>query len=181
MSVPPKKVTNADTGTADIVGGDDWDALSDYFNNVDKTGPAKINTLTQYRTSKFSLRNPADTFSYIIATSAIAANRTITEPLLTADDTRVYANFAQALTNKTLDSTNTISSVTSLPTVTVAKGGTGATTLTGFLQGNGTSAVTAVALNTVVTVLDRSVASQDVIHSVCQEGRYRQTGCYDFH
>ena len=34
------------------------------------------------------------------------------------------------VTNKTLDSTNTISSATSLPTVTVAKGGTGATTAT---------------------------------------------------
>src|ERR1051326_3903085 len=38
--------------------------------------------------------------------------------------------FAQSLTNKTLDSTNTISSATSLPTVTVAKGGTGQTTAT---------------------------------------------------
>jgi len=51
--------------------------------------------------------------------------------------------FAETIKNKTLDSTNTISSATSLPTVTVAKGGTGATTLTGILKGNGTSAVTA--------------------------------------
>jgi hypothetical protein len=51
--------------------------------------------------------------------------------------------FAETIKNKTLDSSNTISSATSLPTVTVAKGGTGATTLTGILLGNGTSAVTA--------------------------------------
>ena len=130
MSVPPKKVTNADSGTADVVGGDDWDALSDYFNNVDKTGPVKINTTTQYRTSKLRKRNPADTFSYIEATSAIVADRTVTEPLLIADDTKVYANHIQALTNKTLDSTNTISSATSLPTISIAKGGTGAATAT---------------------------------------------------
>jgi hypothetical protein len=51
--------------------------------------------------------------------------------------------FTETQKNKTLDSSNTISSATSLPTVTVAKGGTGATTLTGILLGNGTSAVTA--------------------------------------
>ena len=130
MSVPPKKVTNSDTGTADVIGGDDWDALSDYFNNVDKTGPAKINTATQFRSTKLQMRNPADTFAYSVTTSAIAANRTITEPLLIANDTRVYEAHIQSLTNKTLDSTNTISSATSLPTVTVAKGGTGQTTAT---------------------------------------------------
>ena len=38
--------------------------------------------------------------------------------------------FSETIKNKTLDSTNTISSATSLPTVTVAKGGTGAATAT---------------------------------------------------
>jgi len=38
--------------------------------------------------------------------------------------------FAETIKNKTIDSTNTVSSATSLPTVTVAKGGTGATTAT---------------------------------------------------
>jgi hypothetical protein len=36
--------------------------------------------------------------------------------------------FAETIKNKTLDSTNTISSATSLPTVSIAKGGTGQTT-----------------------------------------------------
>lgn len=112
MSFPVKRVTNADTGNADLIGGDDWDAISDYFGNVDKTGPARINTVTQYRTLKLCERNPADTFSYIVATSAIVANRTVTEPLLTANDQRTYDNHATTLKNKTLDNTCDISALT---------------------------------------------------------------------
>jgi hypothetical protein len=102
-TLPLKKVNNADTGDADHVGGNDWDDLADYQNNVDKTGPVKINTRTYYRSGKRELRNPADTFSYIEKGSAIAANRDVTEPLLTGNDTRVYQAHTQALTNKTID------------------------------------------------------------------------------
>lgn len=50
-----KKVTNADIGTADIVGGDDWDKLSDYFNNVDLTpGSVTVNTSTLFKSGKLS-------------------------------------------------------------------------------------------------------------------------------
>lgn len=52
------------------------------------------------------LRNPADTFSYIFTPSAIAANRTITIPLLGANDVFVFEAFAQTLTNKTIDVAN---------------------------------------------------------------------------
>ncbi len=40
---------------------------------------------------------------YVFAVSELAANRTVTMPLLTADDTFVFANFAQTLDNKTID------------------------------------------------------------------------------
>lgn len=46
--------------------------------------------------------NPAGTFFYTIGRSAITGNRTVTLPLLTADDTFVTAAFSQSLTNKTL-------------------------------------------------------------------------------
>jgi len=47
--------------------------------------------------------NPAGTFYYSIAGSAILANRTLTLPLLTAGDTVVCEAFAQTLTNKTFN------------------------------------------------------------------------------
>jgi hypothetical protein len=72
------------------------------MNNVDMTGPVKINTRQYFRSGKLEVRNPADTFSYILAGSAIVADRTVTEPLLTANDTRVYEAFVQTLTNKTI-------------------------------------------------------------------------------
>jgi hypothetical protein len=44
---------------------------------------------------------------YIFAVSELAANRTITLPLLGANDTFVFAAFAQTLSNKTLSDSGT--------------------------------------------------------------------------
>ena len=52
--------------------------------------------------SQQKFRNPADTFSYTIRTSAITAARDLTIPLITANDTLVVLALAQTLTNKTL-------------------------------------------------------------------------------
>lgn len=52
----------------------------------------------------FQFNNPADTFQYILAGSAITADRTMTLPLLTGNDTFVFAAHAQTLTNKTITS-----------------------------------------------------------------------------
>lgn len=52
--------------------------------------------------SNFKLQNPAATFLYTINGGAITANRTVTLPALTGNDTFVTAAFAQTLTNKTL-------------------------------------------------------------------------------
>jgi hypothetical protein len=57
-----------------------------------------------FRNQNIQFLNPANTFGYVLNTSAIAANRAITLPLLTADDTLVFANYTQTLTNKTLTS-----------------------------------------------------------------------------
>ncbi len=56
--------------------------------------------------SGLKLRNPANTFQYSIVSSAIVANRNVTIPLLTANDTFVTAAFSQTLTNKTINATN---------------------------------------------------------------------------
>lgn len=65
-----------------------------------------------FRSSRLILRNPGNTFGYIIAGSAITANRTLTIPLLTGNDIAVTEAFAQPLTNKIIDADlNTISNI----------------------------------------------------------------------
>ena len=82
---------NADAGTAQKWGGNDINYLDDYFDNVDITPKiARINTRTYFRDDKFEWRNPADTFSYIVSTGAITANRIAALPILTADDTFAF-------------------------------------------------------------------------------------------
>ena len=164
-----KKTNNADSGDADHVGGDDWDKLDNYFDDIDIEStlghPSKINTKTEvrsgklviknpantagytlrggaissnvnvdlptsasditlvasggsndwgaamqtFRSSNISFRNPANTASYIHVMAAITANRNINWPLLTADDTPVFNNFAATLASKTVHiDTNTI-------------------------------------------------------------------------
>ena len=61
-----------------------------------------INTI-EFQDNALVIQNPADTFNYIFQSSAIIANRTITIPLLTGNDTLVTEAFAQTLTNKTID------------------------------------------------------------------------------
>ncbi len=52
------------------------------------------------------IENPAGTFTYAITGSAIAGDRVVTIPLLTAPDTFVMEAFGQTLTNKTIDTAN---------------------------------------------------------------------------
>jgi hypothetical protein len=55
------------------------------------------------RSSRLKVMNPANTFGYLIAGSAITTtDRTLTLPLVTADDTFAVLALAQTLTNKTL-------------------------------------------------------------------------------
>lgn len=57
----------------------------------------------------FRVNNPADTYAYSFAPAAIAANRTISLPLLAGNDTMVCESFAATLANKTINATdNTI-------------------------------------------------------------------------
>lgn len=66
-----------------------------------------------FRSGRLDVMNPANTFSYSITGSAIAANRALTLPLLAADDTVTTLAFTQTLTNKTIsDDLNTINDST---------------------------------------------------------------------
>jgi hypothetical protein len=51
-----------------------------------------------FKNSNLLLRNPADTFSYTIVPSAIAANRNLSLPLLSSDDTIAVLGTAQTFT-----------------------------------------------------------------------------------
>ena len=109
-----KKVINADSGDADHHGGDSLDKVSDLFSGVD-VDDVDINCDWNFRSGKLNIRNPANTFSYNVVGAALAATRTLNLPLLTGTDTVVVTGLAQTLSNKTLDSTNVISSSASLP------------------------------------------------------------------
>ena len=70
-----------------------------------------------------ALRNPADTFSYNIRTSAIVASYDLTIPLLTAADTFAVLALAQTLSNKTFvapalgtPASGVLTNMTGLPT-----------------------------------------------------------------
>lgn len=55
----------------------------------------------------------AGTYNYLIGTSAIAANRTVTLPLLTGNDEFTFKDYTQTFTNKTVNLTsNTLSGTT---------------------------------------------------------------------
>lgn len=75
-----------------------------------------------FPSSTLLIQNPAATFAYIIAGSAITANRTVTLPLLTGNDTFTMNAFAATLTNKTMDGgSNTFTNIpsTALPSAIV--------------------------------------------------------------
>lgn len=62
--------------------------------------------------SQLVINNPAATFAYTFTAAAIAANRTITLPLLAGNDVMVTADFAQTLTNKVLGTAVTVATAT---------------------------------------------------------------------
>ena len=61
------------------------------------------NAMQTFRNQFLEIRNPANTFSYLVNTSAISADRNIILPALAADDTITFNNATQILSNKTLN------------------------------------------------------------------------------
>ena len=92
-----KLVNNNDPGDSTHLGGNDFDYINQYLTGVDQSGadPVVIATTTQYKNQKLQFINPSSTFNYVLNTGAIAATRNISLPVLTADDTFVFANSGQ--------------------------------------------------------------------------------------
>lgn len=93
-----KEVTPVYVGDATLFGGDDINKISQLFNAVLNVDTVDINSNFTFRSGKARLRNPADTFSYIINTGAILADRTLALPVLTANDTVAVLGLGQNYT-----------------------------------------------------------------------------------
>jgi len=62
-----------------------------------------------FQDNAFLIQNPAATFEYLFQAGAIAADRTVTLPVLAGNDTLVFEAHTQTLTNKTINTaSNTI-------------------------------------------------------------------------
>ena len=89
-----KKVGTTD-GTTEKFGGEDMDKISDLFSGSMDIDDVDINSDVVFRDGRNGYNNPDNTFSYIIRTSAIAAARDLTLPLLTENDTFAVLKLAQ--------------------------------------------------------------------------------------
>jgi hypothetical protein len=92
-----KQVQNNDSGDSTHFGGNDLDYINQYLTGTDQSGsdPVVIATTTQFKNQKLQFINPSSTFNYVLNAGAIAATRNISLPVLTADDTFVFANAGQ--------------------------------------------------------------------------------------
>jgi hypothetical protein len=100
-------LSKAVSGTGSKFGGEDTDYINQLLTGTDQSGSdsVDINTTWKFRTAKMRLLesggSPTDYAS--IATSAISgSDKTVTLPLLTADDTFALDQTTQTLTNKTI-------------------------------------------------------------------------------
>lgn len=96
------RVTNIATVATPVNAMIAYDATTNLFNFRQNGSWVNLGGVSfPLSSSQLTINNPAATFKYTITAAAIAADRTITLPLLTGNDTMVTAAFTQTLTNKT--------------------------------------------------------------------------------
>lgn len=104
-------ITGAGTTTATKFFGDVMNKINNMLNGTDITDTVSIhsNVTWTFKGSALKVRDSDDSHSYTFVGDNLAANRTITLPLLGGNDVMVTADYVQTLTNKKLqDSTTTI-------------------------------------------------------------------------
>ncbi len=80
--------------------------------NFDPSGGVTLSGNDLTNTGTITINNPLDTFQYIITPNAITVNRIANLPVLTADDTFVFEDATQTLTNKTISAASNNISIT---------------------------------------------------------------------
>ncbi len=121
-------ITNIENADIKAAAGIVTTKLADSSNFVLTTRTNSFGDFNQvFKDNRLLINNPADTFAYTIIGAAIGANRNLTLPLLTGNDTVVTEAHTQTLTNKTLTAP-VISSISNTGTVTLP---TATTTLVG--------------------------------------------------
>ncbi len=97
-----KEATDSTTGDATKFGAPDGlNKNNQLFNGDLNVDNVDVNSPWFFRTSKCYFLNTAGTFGFLIDSSAaLAADRTITLPLLLADDTLVFQTFIQTISSK---------------------------------------------------------------------------------
>lgn len=94
-------LTSLGTGVATFLGTPSSANLASACSDETGTGSLVFGTAPLFKTT-INLNNPGNTFKYVITPAAIAADRTLTLPLLAGNDTAVCEAFTQTLTNKTI-------------------------------------------------------------------------------
>src|SRR5574339_56630 len=100
MAAKRRKLNITDLGTATEIGSSEWDYEIGYMTGDDQSvdDPVLSNTSTTFYNQKFAFKAPASSFKYLVETSAIAADRTVTFPLLTGNGKFVIDTFGNVFT-----------------------------------------------------------------------------------
>lgn len=113
LSADATITTPATTGTLATLAG------TETFTNKTLTSPA----LTSPVMTTPQINDTTADHQYVVAVSELAADRTVTLPLLLGNDTFVFADFIQTLTNKTLTTPTITSPVMTLATAAINAAG----------------------------------------------------------
>ena len=181
-----KRLTSPSAGDSTHFGGLDVNKFSDYLGGTDISGSETIdiNTLTAFRNSKFSLRNPANNASYVFVPSALGASRNVTLPLLTGADQITMDAHATTLTNKSIGTdANTLAptSYASLYTIYIAgttvKVRNNVTGVIDYTADNTVNAVTAInsAINNIQNITNAGLDSTYAGSIFLADGKYKCT------
>jgi len=111
-----KKLSNNDAGSSARFGGMDVDKISDLFAGVD-VDDILIGSDWGFKDDKLYILSTDLVHKYIVSSSGITLDKTVTLPLLTANDTFLFNSNIATVSNKTFDTTNKYTGVYKFPSL----------------------------------------------------------------